>query len=75
MRFVTCIIREHQMWLYGHVVRFHDTHPADQILAVRESREWRTPMGRPRASWLQQVYQYLKEMGIGQAGDGQRGSP
>ena len=22
MRFVTCIVREHQLWLYGHVARF-----------------------------------------------------
>ena len=45
MRFVTCIIREHQLRLYGHVARFPDTDPAHQILSARESREWRRPMG------------------------------
>ena len=32
MRFVTCIVCEHQLRLYGHVARFHDVDPADQIL-------------------------------------------
>ena len=43
------------------------------ILSARESHEWRRPMGRPHASWLQQVDQHLKEMVMGQAsawGDG-----
>ena len=66
MRFVTCIVRECQLRLYGHVARFPDADPAYQILSARESREWRRPMGRPRASWLQQVDQHLKEMGMGQ---------
>ena len=64
MRFVTCIVREHQLWLYGHVARFPDADPAHPILSAREPLEWRWPMGRPRASWL---HQHLKEMGMGQA--------
>ncbi len=67
MRFVTCIVREHQLRLYGHVARFPDADLAHQILSARKSREWRRPMGRPRASWLQQVDRHLKEMGMGQA--------
>ena len=66
MRFVTCIVLERQLQLYGHVARFPDADPVHQILSARESREWRRPMGRPRASWLQQVDQHLKEMGMGQ---------
>ena len=65
-RFVTCIVREHQLRLYGHVARFPDIDPVHQILSAREPREWRRPMGRPRASWLQQVDRHLKEMGMGQ---------
>ena len=64
MRFVTCIVREHQLRLYGHVAHFPDADPAHQILSARESHEWRRPMGQPRASWLQQVDQHLKEMGM-----------
>ena len=67
MRFVTCIVRERQLRLYGHVARFPDADRAHQILSTRESREWRRPMGRPHASWLQQVDRHLKEMGMGQA--------
>ena len=45
MRFVTCVVRERQLWLYGHVARFPDADPAHKILSVRESPEWRRPMG------------------------------
>ena len=58
MRFVTCIVR--QLRLYGHVALFPDVDPAHQILSARESREWRRPIGQPRASWLQQGDQHLK---------------
>ena len=67
MRFVTCIVRERQLRLYGHVARFPDADPAHQILSARESREWRRSIGRPRALWLQQIDQHLKEMEMGQA--------
>ena len=66
-RFVACIVREHQLELYGHVARFPDAYPAHKILSVREPREWRRPMDRPRALWLQQIDRHLKEMGMGQA--------
>ena len=78
MRFVTCIILEHQLRLYGYVARFPDADPAGQILSAREFREWRRPMGRPRASWLQQVDWHLKEMELGQTtalGGGQTEAP
>ena len=67
MRFITSIVPECQLQLYGHVAHFPDADAAHQILSARESHEWRRPMGRPRASWLQQVDQHLKEMGMGQA--------
>jgi len=57
--FVTCIVGECQLWLYRHVARFSDADPTHQILSARESREWRRLMGRPHASWLQQVDQHL----------------
>ena len=44
-----------------------DADPAHQILSAGESREWRRPVGRSRASWLQQVDHHLKEMGMGLA--------
>ena len=39
MRFVTCIVREHQLRLHGHVARFPDGDPAHQILSAMEPRE------------------------------------
>ena len=66
IKFATCIVRERQLRLYGHVARFPDADLAHQISSVREPHEWRKPMGRPHAS-LQQVVQHLKEMWIGQA--------
>ena len=65
MRFVTWIVRERQLQLYGHVARFPDADPAHQILSAREPREGRRPMSRPRTSWLQQVDRHLREMGMG----------
>ena len=66
-RFVPCIVRECQMWLYGHVARFTDADPAHQILSAMDPRECRRPTGRPRASLLQQVDRHLKEMGMCEA--------
>ena len=66
MRFVAYIVRKHQLRLSGHVAHFPDAESAHQILS-REPREWRRPMGRLHASWLQKVDRHLKEMGIGQA--------
>ena len=45
MRFVTCIVHDHQLRLYGHMVGFPGADPAHQILSVRLPREWRWPMG------------------------------
>ena len=46
------------------MAHFTDADPAHQILSPRESHEWRRLVGRPRASWLQQVDQNLGEMGM-----------
>ena len=67
MRFVTRIVREHQLQLYVYVAHFQDADPAHQILSARESHGWRRPIGRPCASWLQQVDLHLREMAMGQA--------
>ena len=67
IRFVACIVHERQLQLYGHVARFSDADPARQILAAREPHEWRRPLGRPHALWLQQFDQHVKEMGMGHA--------
>ena len=40
MRFVTCIVHERQLRLYGHVAHFPDADPAHKILLVNEPHEW-----------------------------------
>ena len=45
MRSVTDIVRERQLWLYGHVTCFPDADPVYQILSAKETREWRRSMG------------------------------
>ena len=77
MRFVPCIVRERQLRPYGHVARFPDADPAHQILSARKSREWSRPMGRPRASWLQQVIGISRRWGWARhlPGDGQTEAP
>ena len=47
IRFVTCIVRERQLRLYGHVARFPDADPAHQILSpdAHQPRVRRRPMG------------------------------
>ena len=52
---VTCLIREDQLRLYGHVVRFPMDDPAHRILNAKDSVEWNRRRGRPNSSWLAQV--------------------
>ena len=52
--------------MYGRVAHFPHADPAYQILSTREAHEWRKPTGETCTSWLQQVDQHLKEMGMDQ---------
>ena len=52
---ITCIVRQRQLRLYGHVARFPEVDPAHRVLSVRDNPVWRRPRGRPRSSWLGQV--------------------
>ena len=67
MRFISCIVCERQLRLYGHVAHFPDIDPAHQILSAREPCGWRRLTGQPCVLWLHQVDWNLKEMGMGQA--------
>ena len=59
LRQVTCIVRERQQRLYGHIAHLHPEDPAHQILPCRDPEGWTTPRGRPHASCLRQVESYL----------------
>ena len=64
LRQVTCIVRERQLRLYGHVARLPAEDPVHRILSCRDPSGWTMPRGRPQASWLRQVGAYLKDMGM-----------
>ena len=61
---VTCIVRERQLRLYGHVARLPAEDPAHRIIFCRDPRGWSMPRGRPHASWLRKVESYLKDAGM-----------
>ena len=65
MRPITCMIRERQMRLYGHVARFPANDPAGRVLSAREPTGWNRPVGRPHDTWLRQMDRYFAEMGMG----------
>ena len=58
---VTCIVRERQLRLYGHVAGLPAEDPAHRILSCRDPRGWSMPRGRPHASWLRQVVSHLRD--------------
>ncbi len=61
---VTYLIRERQLRLFGHVARYHESDPAYQALFAEDPDGWKRPVGRPHASWSQQVGRYLSEMDL-----------
>ncbi len=69
-RGITCIVRERQLRLYGHVARYPEVDPAHRVVSVRDDLVWRRPRGCPQLSWLEQVdesCQELLKMGRGPA--------
>ena len=66
---ITCIVRERQLRLYGHVARYPEVDPAHRVVSERDNPVWRRPRGRPQLSWLEQVEscQQLLRMGRGPA--------
>ena len=50
LRQVTCIVRERQLRLYGHVARLHAEDPAHRILSCQDPRGWSMSRGSPHAS-------------------------
>ena len=58
---VTCIIRDRQLRLYGHLARLPVDDPAHQVVSLRDNPGWRRPVGRPRRSWLGQLDETCRE--------------
>ena len=59
---ITCIVRERQLRLYGHVARYPEVDPAHRVVSVRDNPVWRRPRGRPQLSWLGQVDESCQEL-------------
>ena len=66
MRCITCIISQHQLQLHGHVARFPGNDPAAQILSFRKPGQWIGRPGRQRSTWLSEVDNKFREVGMGQ---------
>ena len=62
LRQITCIVRERQLRLYGHVARLHTGVSTHQILSCRDPKG--LPRGRPQASWSRQVEFYFRDTGM-----------
>ncbi len=60
--FITCIVRQRQLQLHGHVACFPEADPAHRVASVRDNPEWRRPWGRPRSSWHEQVDRFCRKV-------------
>ena len=61
---VTCMIRQRQLRLFGHVARFPESDPVSRVISQRISPAWRRPRGRPPVTWLQRIDGHCREMGL-----------
>ncbi len=59
---ITCIVRERQLQLYGHVAHYREVDPAQRVLSVWDIPVWRRPRGRPQLLWLEQVDESCQEL-------------
>ena len=64
LRYVTCMVRERQLRLLGHVGRFAESDPAHKALFEADAGGNRRA-GIPRTSWLVQADRHLGELGLG----------
>ncbi len=58
----TCIVRELQLRLYGHVARYPEVDPAHRLVLARDNQGWRRSRGRSQLSWLEQVDESCQEL-------------
>ncbi len=55
LTYITHMIHQWQMRLYGHVASYLKADPAHQVVSARHNPEWRRSRGCPHSLWLQQV--------------------
>ena len=61
---VTCMIRQRQLRLFGHVARFPESDPVRRVISMEVSRDWRRPRGRQPVSWLERIDCHCRELGL-----------
>ena len=61
---VTCMIRQCQLRLFGHVARYPESDPVSRVITKEVSRAWGRPRGRPPVSWLQRIDGHCRELGL-----------
>ena len=59
---VTCMIRQRQLRLFGHVARFPESDQVSRVISKKVSRDWRRPRGRPPVSWLQRIDGHCRDL-------------
>ena len=62
---ITNRVEQRQLRLFGHVARLPEADPAHRVLSVADNPGWRRPRGRPYLSWLGEVDESLRGLGMG----------
>ena len=60
---VTYMIRQSQLWLFGHVTKFSRSKPVIRVISEEISPSRRIPRGRPPVSWLQRIDGHCRKLG------------
>ena len=64
MSLVTCMIRQHQLRLFGRVGRFSGSKPVSRVISEEIILDWRRPKGRSPVTWLQGIDRHCQELGL-----------
>ena len=59
---ITSLVRQRQLRLYGHVVRYLESDPVYLVVSEKGNPSRRRPRGRPQKSWLRQVDAFCWEL-------------
>ena len=57
---LSAIVQSRRLSLFGHIARMPDGTDAKEILTASPTGNWRSPLGRPRITWMKTIQQDLK---------------
>ena len=56
-RSITSIVRQRQLWLYGHVAHYPEVNPACRVVSERDNLAWRRPRGAHKVcDWVKSMF-------------------